>query len=459
MAQENFRHEQYRSGIDFFYLWRCICRYLAVILMSAGICGGCFYVLLDIYMPKTCTASTNMAVVPRDNSAMKLNDYNMNAAVARYISVMNSDALKDQMRKQEENEVLAGSIQAVQIGSSNMITLKASTNSSSEAFRILRTALKAYPSLSSYFESGYLLKSLEPPSADIIEASKSSAVYYAALVFVVIAAAGSGFVVCVCLFGDKVHSRVQALDVLDTDFLGGLPYLKKKGQKAILISGSMADMGYIEEVDKLTTIIQSKMDREQKKSLMVVSVQENEGKSTMAANLSLNLARRGKKVLLIDADLRRPAMSKIFSKSVSDDRELSSYLKGKTELKQVVCRERSLGFFYAFQNKSLAEPDKLFEGHTFQTLLEESKKKMDYIILDTPPVGAVRDAEAMAAYCDSALIVMRQDRVGAAMVNDAVDRLEEAGTSVAGCILNAEKSSSLANAKRRQSSNYYNDRN
>lgn len=459
MAQEILRQERHPSSFDFFYLWRCICRYLAVILMCAGICGICSYILLDIYLPKTFTASTNMAVVPRDNSAMKQNDYNMNAAVARYVSVMNSDALKDQMRKQEEAEVPAGSIQAVQIGSSNMITLKASAESSSEAFRLLGTALKAYPSLSSYFESGYLLKSLEPPSVDVIVAKKSKAAYYAVIVFVLTAAAGCGAAACVCLFGDKVHSRIQALDVLDTDFLGGLPYLKKRGQKAILISGSVAGMGYIEEVDKLTTKIQSKMDREQMKSLMVVSVKENEGKSTVAANLALNLARRGKKVLLIDADLRRPAMSKIFNKTVSEERELSSYLKGKTELKKVVCRERSLGFFYAFQNKPLAEPDKLLEGHTFQALMEESREKMDYIILDTPPVGAVRDAEAMAGFCDGALIVMRQDRVGAAMVNDAVDSLEEAGTSVAGCVLNAERSSSLARAKRRQSSIYYNDKN
>ena len=455
MTPKNLQRGQDYAGFDIPYLRRSICRFLQIILMTAGICGIVSFIFLNYYMPAEYTATTNLAVIPRDNSASKLNDYNMNAAVARCMSALNSDTLKDQMRKTEDGEKLAGRVEAEQTGSSNVIKLKASAGTSQDAFRLLKAALKAYPSLSGYFESGYLLNSLEPPSANYITAGRDKSMLYSCVVILMVLIAGAGLVVLKCLFGDKIYSGDQAACLLDADYLGSIVYQKKNKQKSILISQSATDIAYVEEMDKLTTRIQEKMENSQMKSLMIASIKENEGKSTVAANLALSFVRRGKRVMLIDADLRRPALAKIFDITLEKEQELSEYLKGNSELGQVIYKGRERELYCVFQCSPEAEPDKLLTRQAFRELFRLMSGKVDYILFDTPPVGIVRDSEAIAEFCDAAVVVMRQDRVGAGMVNDVTDTLEEAGANVLGCVLNAVKGGGTSGDRRKKYDRYY----
>lgn len=455
MTPKNIQRGRDYAGFDIPYLWRSICRYLQIILMTAGICGIVSFILLNHYMPAEYTAITNLAVIPRDNSASKFNDYNMNAAINRCMSALNSDTLKDQMRKTEDGDKLTGEVSAERVGTSNIIKLKASAGTSVDAFRLLKAALKAYPSLSGYFESGYLLNSLEAPSADNITRRSGKSVMYSGAVIFMIVIAGIVLVTLTCLFGDKIYSGDQASSVLETDYLGSIQYQKKKKQKAILISQSITDIAYSEEIDKLTTRIQEKMDGSQMRSLMIASIRENEGKSTVAANLALSLVRRGKRVLLVDADLRRPALAKIFDITIEKEQELSEYLRGKADLRQVIRRVGNQELYCVFQSRPEAEPEKLLNRQIFRKLFRLTSGKIDYILFDTPPVGIVRDSEAIAEFCDSAVIVMRQDKVGAGMVNDVADILEEAGTNVLGCVLNAVKGSRISAGGRNRYNKYY----
>ena len=185
------------------------------------------------------------------------------------------------------------------------------------------------------------------------------------------------------------------------------------------------------------------------------SIKENEGKSTVAANLALSFVRRGKRVMLIDADLRRPALAKIFDITLEKEQELSEYLKGNSELGQVIYKGRERELYCVFQCSPEAEPDKLLTRQAFRELFRLMSGKVDYILFDTPPVGIVRDSEAIAEFCDAAVVVMRQDRVGAGMVNDVTDTLEEAGANVLGCVLNAVKGGGTSGDRRKKYDRYY----
>jgi len=457
MRQENDQQEQDYISLDFSYIYRRVLRNALVIIMSACIAGVISYIFLDNYLKDTYTASVNLSVIARDNSSGRLNEPVVSAAVTRSLNVLNSDTLKEQILKSEETGKLSGDLIAERVGNTNLITMKAMSASAENSFRLLRAALDNYPLLSIYFESGYLVKNLNNLSAGSITETSARPGYYAAIAALIVLAAGAGLTGFMCLFTNKIYNEEQAASILDMDVLGSLHYIKKKkGQKTILISEAETDISYSEEIDKVVTRIQERMDSKRFKTLMISSVQENEGKSTVAANIALNLEKRGKKVMLIDADFRRPALAKIFDKEVEDNMEFANYLKGKRNFEQVVYQEeKPNGISFLWQKKPIAEPDKLLEEKPLKEVLQKAAAYMDYVILDTPPIGIVRDAEIVAGFSDAVLMVIKQDHIRAVTLNDVIDMLDDTGASVLGGVLNMAKGQAVSNNRKNRYSKYY----
>lgn len=455
MRQENNRQGYFE--IDFSYIFRSLWKNAFIIMMCACMVGVIAYVFLDNYQKETYTASVNLSVISRDNNTGRLGEYNVGAAVTRCLNVLNSDTLKDQVNKLDEKDKLTGDFTAVRIGNTNIITMQATSTSAESAFRLLKAALEAYPSLSSYFESGYLLKTLNNVSADNIITNYAPTKFYSVCAALFTLLAGVGLTGCMCLFTDKIHSKEQAEAILDLDILGVQHYIKKKNsQKAILISDKDTDISYVEEIDKLVTRIQEKMDAHRYKVLMVSSIKENEGKSTIAANVALSLARRGKKVILVDADLRRPALYKIFDKRIDAAKQFTQYLEGLIDLEQVTeWSKESGGVNYLLQEKSIGDPDRLLGEDAFRLALERLSRKMDYVIIDTPPIGIVRDAEVVAGCTDAALLILKQDYVKGAAVNDVVDILDDTGAAILGGVLTMAKGAEISGRQKGRYGKYY----
>ena len=101
-------------------------------------------------------------------------------------------------------------------------------------------------------------------------------------------------------------------------------------------------------------------------------------------------------------------------------------------------------FSCILQKKAVSEPEKLFDSERFEHMLKELSGSFDYVILDTAPIGIVRDAEIIAGYVDSVFMVMKQDEVHAASVNDVIDILEDAGSVVVGGVLNMARGEKIA---------------
>ncbi len=444
MSYKNARKQGTDALLDFRFLYRRIVKNALLILMCACLAGVGAYIVLDCFMKDTYTVSANLYVIPRDNVAGKMNAYNMKAAMQRNANVLNSDTLLDQISKAEK---VSGELSAEIVPNSNIITMQASASTAENACRLLKAGLESYPTLSGYSESGYLLKNLSNISEESIIVPKDQTLLYALVVALLVLAAGFGLIGCMCVFSDRIYSTEQAEALLDMDTMGFLPYIrKKKDQKAILISDERTDGNYNESVDQVVTELYRKMQEKQRKVLMVTGMKENDGKSTIAVNIALNLMQRGKKVVLVDCDMRRPAAAKIFDRTGERKKQLSLYLKGKRTIEEVMEKEKvnSEELSCVFQKKAIANPDRLLAGETFQEMLNYLREKFDCVILDTPPLGIVRDAEVVAERADAVLMVMRQDEDHAAALNDMIDMLEDMGTEVIGGILNMAKGESLS---------------
>ncbi len=171
------------------------------------------------------------------------------------------------------------------------------------------------------------------------------------------------------------------------------------------------------------------------KTILITSVYENEGKSTIATELSKSLADINKKTLLIDADMRKSVIlhHNIKSKNILG---LSEYLSGQAYLNEVMYETQIPNFDVIFSGRFPPNPVELLTSNTFEDMLNAFSEIYDYIIIDTPPLAPVIDASVISAGCDGAVLVISNEKV---RVSDAVsvkEQLEKSGCKILGAVLN-----------------------
>lgn len=170
------------------------------------------------------------------------------------------------------------------------------------------------------------------------------------------------------------------------------------------------------------------------RTLVVTSALPQEGKTVIAANLAIAVAREGMRVLLIDADLRRPSMHRLFG--VARSPGLAQVLAETASL-EAVTRETSISGLSLLPCGSLpGNPTELVRGVRIRQLLERIGSSYDFVIIDTPPVLPVADASIIAAVSDGVLMVVRAGKTERAETQEACGRLTAVGANVVGTVLN-----------------------
>ena len=170
-------------------------------------------------------------------------------------------------------------------------------------------------------------------------------------------------------------------------------------------------------------------------SIVITSCNENEGKSTISAELSKSLAEIGKRALLIDADLRKSVMLRKSIKA-RDINGLSELLSGQTELNQVLYNTQQPNFDVIFTGHFPPNPVELLGSGKFEKIVNALKERYDYIIIDSPPLGAVIDAAVIASFCDGAVLVITDGRVKYHQALEVKEQLEKSGCKLLGAVLN-----------------------
>lgn len=179
-------------------------------------------------------------------------------------------------------------------------------------------------------------------------------------------------------------------------------------------------------------------------SLLVTSSGPGEGKSMTAANLAVVYAQQGKKVLLIDADLRKPTVHYTFR--LDNLRGLSNILVGENTFNDVVHSSDVDHLDVMTCGPIPPNPSELLASKKMEKLLEELKASYDLIIFDTPPVLAVTDAQVLANIVDGTLLVVRSKHTEIEGAQKAVEALKPAKAKLLGTVLND---------RMKKQSNYY----
>lgn len=170
------------------------------------------------------------------------------------------------------------------------------------------------------------------------------------------------------------------------------------------------------------------------KTLTITSYSAGEGKSTTSVNLGVSMAKSEKKVLYVDADLRKPSFMKSFN--CCNLVGLSDYLMGNASMEEAVNSTSVNGFYFIPCGVKPLDPVELLESKKFTEFLALVRERFDVIIFDTPPLGSVIDATIIASQTDSTLLVISSNKVKAKNARRIIDQLKMANANILGVVLN-----------------------
>lgn len=204
-------------------------------------------------------------------------------------------------------------------------------------------------------------------------------------------------------------------------------------QKVVLTDIRKKDYFYEEAIKTLRTNIQ--FTGKNVKTIMFTSCFPNEGKSDVTFQLCQEIGNMGKRVLLIDADIRKSDyVSRYRIKQKVNG--LSQYLSGQLAKEFLIYQTNFLNVDIIFAGPMAPNPSELLEEEAFRELLEGVRACYDYIIIDTPPVGSVIDAAIIAKESDGAVLVIESERVSYKVAQKSMEQLEKTGCKILGAVLN-----------------------
>ncbi|WP_147566374.1 CpsD/CapB family tyrosine-protein kinase [Clostridium tyrobutyricum] len=182
-----------------------------------------------------------------------------------------------------------------------------------------------------------------------------------------------------------------------------------------------------------TNIQFSSVDKEIQ-TIMVTSSGPGEGKSTTSANLAIVMAESGAKTIIIDCDQRKPVLHKKFF--VSNKKGLSDVLAGKVEFQDAVINTGIENLDLLTSGTKPPNPSGLLASRRMKTFIEDLKEKYRYIIIDTPPVIAVTDAQIVSTYVDGCILVIASSQADRDAAQKAKRLLEKVNANILGTVLN-----------------------
>ncbi|HGP1188519.1 TPA: polysaccharide biosynthesis tyrosine autokinase [Klebsiella pneumoniae] len=235
--------------------------------------------------------------------------------------------------------------------------------------------------------------------------------------------------------GINVYASVPVSETFSKTVTENIGWKKQKNLEnyGFLAVDNPADLA-IEAIRGLRTSLHFAMMEARNNVLMISGASPNAGKTFISSNLAAVISQSGKKVLLIDTDLRKGYLHRVFN--VNNTAGLSDYLSGKLDVKTIISKSKDIGFDFISRGTTPPNPAELLMHPRFQDLVSWANANYDIVILDTPPILAVTDAAIIGNYAGTTLVVARFELNTAKEIAVSIKRFEQSGVHVKGCILN-----------------------
>lgn len=397
------------------------------------------------YQPRYTATSTFVVTAKGMNSNIYQNLSSAKELAESFSHILDSNVLKKKVTEDLGMSSFRAETTVSILPETNLMELTVTADSAMEAFLVMRSIMENYNSVSDYLIENVILEVLQSPKIPTAPINSLNSGKMAKKAFLIAAVFFTFCFAVASYFKDTVKNEKEFSEKVDAKMLGKIYHerkakslrdLKHVRSVSLLITSPLLSFRFVESNKMMGSRVRSQMEKRGAKVVLVTSVTENEGKSTVAANLAVSLAQENKKVLLIDFDFRKPVQYKILEISPDKIANLPEALMKKGELKNVIRKHEESNLYTMLNNTATGSISQLMESDAIRKALDFFRNKMDYIILDTSPMALVSDTEEIAKLTDVSLLVVRQDIALAKEINDIIDVLNEAGGNVIGCIFN-----------------------
>jgi len=235
--------------------------------------------------------------------------------------------------------------------------------------------------------------------------------------------------------GINVYASIPVAEAFAEKALQKSSWKRKSVEEyaSFLAIDNPADLA-IEAIRGLRTSLHFAMMEARNNVLMISGASPNAGKTFVSTNLAAVIAQTGKKVLLVDTDMRKGYTHRLFN--VSNDNGLSDVLSGRIKVENAVKQVKDIGLDFISRGMVPPNPAELLMHRRFGELIEWASKNYDIIVLDTPPILAVTDAAVIGNYAGTTLLVARFEQNTVKEIEVSFKRFDQSGVAVKGCILN-----------------------
>ena len=453
MAHNENKHTEKPAFLEFdpIVLLRDVARRWSLILLVVVIAGmGAYIYETAFYKP---VYKTNMTYVTYSRSSTSSVYNNLSAATAVasvFEELLNSSLLHKTIMQESGIESFDGTIQAQVISGTNLLSINVSGPDPSSVFLMAQAIVDHHELVTYQVIDNVSLELLRSPSVPMGPSNFPDPIGRIRKVTILTAVAMIVLLGYLSYRRDAIRSSQEAKSKLNCNYLGDIPHEPKyksmrrrlRGkQTGILVSNPLSSFRFVEAFRKLASRVEYHMHG--KKVVMVTSVLENEGKSTVAVNLAMSMAQKHEKVLLIDCDLRKPACHTLVERRNVAYR-VCQVLNGKVDVGQALLQDKKSGLHMLLETKAAQDSESYLNSEAMHKLLQWARENYDLVVLDLPPMALVADAESMMELADCSLLVVRQNASQAVGINKAIATLEDGKAKLLGCVLNNVYSSGLS---------------
>ena len=389
--------------------------------------------------------STAVIAVTAKSSSNSANAYNaIDTAISMadvYKNVLGGKAVEQRVAKDTGLDFSKITLNVTNVSSTNQLNVSVTSYSPEYAYKAVNLILNNCHTVTDELFGNAVIETVKNADIPTKADTDNNIGKYTALGMFLFAAATAGVSVYESVTRDTVKTKADARNNLEGKCIGTIMHEKKKRthknkKYSLLVTRPLLSSRYVESYRRISDDIDYTMRKSGGKVIAVGSVCENEGKSTVSSNIALTLVEKGKKVLLLDADFRKPSIYKMFDMPPSSA-TLAGYIKKEIGLEDAIKYDAKRKLYFCVNSTSFPDARGIIESDRFLKLLDYAKENMDYIIVDTAPSFLKSETRMLLDVVDASLLVVRQDVAGYVEINDEIEIRREADSEYIGYIINA----------------------
>lgn len=388
----------------------------------------------------TFTVSTQDKASSR--SGISAYNFYYDASTAAHLSstfphILSSNLLQEAVASDLNLPSLPVSLSASSASGSNMFTLSSSGSDPQLTYDALISTMENYPDIAKYVVGNIkfnIITSPVLPTEPYNKPTYSNEVFKGVSYGLII---GLVLLLCYTALRTTIRTKKDIRANLNIKCLGVIPHIIRKNprkeKEPLLINSKLADSRFPDSIRAIRSVVK-KVLKDDKKVIAVTSTVAEEGKTTVCANMALSFAALGKKVLIVDCDLKKPSVLKTLR--VNEDELQYSTVTDKYKIAYL---EKHKIYVMTFVTEN--NINEIVNSGNLADIFSFVKSDYDLVLVDTPPCSIVSDAMFVAQASDGVLYVILQDTARISKIKGGLDSLMSTDSEILGCILNGAQTS------------------